>query len=266
MDVLRDQEFFGKTIATYEAGAFAVAVTEYSPATALAWHDHTGPYLTYIERGGYRERLRKSSRECPAGAVVPHIGGEIHADEFRAATRCINIQPNAEWLAEWNLNFDDCQPLVSVGTSSVMARLKLELRRNDRFSTMVSEALILELVAAFVREQQDHVAPRWLRNVRDEIIARFQKPLTLSALASAARVHPVHLARSFRRHFGQTVGAVVRAERIEYSKRRILAGVSLSDVALEAGFADQSHFTRTFRALTGTTPADFRRSNRVPRR
>jgi AraC family transcriptional regulator len=80
-------------------------------------------------------------------------------------------------------------------------------------------------------------------------------------LAHEAGVHPVHLARVFRRIEKRTPG--------EYQQRlQVRAACELLPdpewplvvIAAECGFADQSHFTRVFRKLTGTTPAQFRRT------
>ncbi len=182
------------------------------------------------------------------------------------ATRCINIQPDPAWLVRCRVSFDDCRAVESGVSSSIMSRLVLELRRNDTLSLMVIEALLLELLAAFMRAQHPLPAPTWLQNIHDEILSSFREPLTLSDFASAANVHPVHVARSFRRHFGSTVGEFIRERRVEFAKNRIRAGCALSEVALEAGFADHSHLTRTFRSLTGVTPSEFRRSQSVPGR
>jgi AraC family transcriptional regulator len=72
-------------------------------------------------------------------------------------------------------------------------------------------------------------------------------------------VHRVHLAREFRDHFGLTVGDYVRRRRLARA-RHLLAhtDLPLSAAAADAGFADQAHLTRAFRAAFGTTPGRFR--------
>jgi AraC family transcriptional regulator len=80
-------------------------------------------------------------------------------------------------------------------------------------------------------------------------------------------VHPIHLARTFRARYGISVGEYGRRVRIEWAAAEIARGESsLAAVATEAGFADQSHFTRLFRRYVGTTPARFRAAQvrRVP--
>ena len=72
-------------------------------------------------------------------------------------------------------------------------------------------------------------------------------------------VHPAHLARCFKREYGQTVGEYARALRLEWAAEQLaLDDASLAEIALGAGFADQSHFTRAFRQHAGVTPGRYR--------
>ncbi len=261
----RSSEFFGTDVAVREFGAFVLSVTDYGEG-AIGWHGHARSYLTYVVQGDYCERLHGSTRDCSRHCLIPHVAGEVHRDDFRTAARLINIQPDPQWLERWAVAIDASRRIVSSEHAVTMARIRSELRRDDAFSPMAIEGLLHELMAALMRTQREDPAPRWLLEVRDEIHDRFRETLTLATLASAANVHPVHLARSFRRHFGSTVGALIRHRRVEYAKERIRAGAPLSEIAGDAGFADQSHFTRTFRSITGMTPAEFRRADRVPER
>jgi AraC family transcriptional regulator len=94
-----------------------------------------------------------------------------------------------------------------------------------------------------------------LRDVRDLIAAHYTEPLDLADLAALLGIDSVHVARAFRQHYGCTVGDRIRELRIERAKTRIAAKMPLSEVALDAGFADQSHFTHTFRRAPGVTPS-----------
>jgi AraC family transcriptional regulator len=76
-------------------------------------------------------------------------------------------------------------------------------------------------------------------------------------------VHPVTLARAFRRSFGCTVGEYLRRLRIERATEQLAGGdTPLAEIALAAGFADQSHFSNVFRRRTGMSPSAFRRAAR----
>jgi AraC-like DNA-binding protein len=74
-------------------------------------------------------------------------------------------------------------------------------------------------------------------------------------------VHPAHLSRAFRRHEGRTPTALIQRRRVEHVWRRLCrpGAPSLADIALEAGFSDQSHCTRVFKRLVGIPPGALRR-------
>jgi AraC family transcriptional regulator len=103
--------------------------------------------------------------------------------------------------------------------------------------------------------------PKWLERVRNILEQRFAEPFKLSEIAAEAGVHPVHLAREFRKHYGTSVGEYLRRVRIEYACRELMgSNVAVTSIAFAAGFADQSHFSRTFKRLCGMTPGRYRAS------
>jgi AraC family transcriptional regulator len=72
-------------------------------------------------------------------------------------------------------------------------------------------------------------------------------------------VHPVHLAQAFRKFYHCTIGDHVRSLRIDFACRQLtMTKLPLSEIALLAGFADQSHFTRTFKEALGLPPSQYR--------
>lgn len=262
-------EFFGVRVASRQLGGFSLALTRYERRMSIPWHAHEEPYLTFVLRGGYRERVGAATRDCRPRAVVLHPPGELHADEFGAAAICLNLHIDPHWLRKMSPRgaaLERADVIDSFTSGGIGARVAREFRRADDLSPMVMEGLMLELFAEAARERGSDRAPAWLREVRSTIAARFTEPLTLASLADSVGIHVVHLARSFRRHYGCTVGELIRELRVDFARSRIRSGAPLRDVATEAGFADQSHLTRTFRAVSGSTPAEFRRAHRVPRR
>ena len=134
----------------------------------------------------------------------------------------------------------------------------------DSLSPLAMEGLALELMAEASREANgapETTAPRWLLQVREQLHAQFAESLSLEEIARPAGVHPMHLIRTFRRHYGCTIGEYLRQLRVDFAARRLTASETpLAEIALEAGFSDQSQFTRTFKQITGLTPAQFRRT------
>ena len=142
-------------------------------------------------------------------------------------------------------------------------RLHGEFRLRDEVSRLAIESIALGVLAeASRRVAREADAPgagagcsrraRWSTRISP-------KPLPLADVARRVGVHPVHLARTFRRVHQITFAGYVRHVRIEFARRELAAsGASLSDIAVAAGFCDQSHFSRLFKRYTGQTPAEYR--------
>lgn len=102
--------------------------------------------------------------------------------------------------------------------------------------------------------------PWQTKRVRDYVDADLHGPVSLSAAACHARLSPSYFSRRFRRSFGVTFSRFVAARRIERAQDLMLGEAgNLCQIALACGFADQSHFTRTFSNLMGCSPARWRR-------
>jgi len=98
-----------------------------------------------------------------------------------------------------------------------------------------------------------------------ERISDEPRPAAIADLAALAQVNPAYLARCFRRCYGQSIGQYARRVRLECVARKLTeTREPLSAIALGAGFADQSHLTRTFRAHWGVTPRQYRLGTRSP--
>ncbi len=140
--------------------------------------------------------------------------------------------------------------------------------RSDAAAPLAAEGFALEILAATAREaaidRRVGRAPLWIDAAEEYLRARIGEPVGLSELAHAVGVNPAHLARVFRARFGISVGAFGRRVRIDWAAAEIAKGDRpIAEIAAEAGFADQSHFTRLFRRHVGTTPARFREEARA---
>ena len=129
------------------------------------------------------------------------------------------------------------------------------------------ESLLAELAALAARlplEERTH-PPRWLARVLDKLHAEPAARITLENLSAEAGVHPVHLSRVFRRFQREGIGEYTRRLRVRASCPILLnSKIPLSELSLQLGFADQSHFTRAFRQVTGQTPHTFRAQMSLP--
>lgn len=262
--------FYGDVAKAISTAGFGLMETAYAPALKLPAHSHESTYFCFVIAGSFTEVYGKRSRLCHRSTLVFHPAGETHSDYFHQGARCFNIQMDAQWLERVqqhssviNISADFCDERLSV----LAARLYGEFREIDDFSSLAIEGLILEMLAETSRRSVPKLEPkppRWLRQVREILDERFDESLTLIALSELAGVHPVHLAREFRRFYRSTVGEYVRKRRIDDACRRIsTTDASFNEIALAVGFFDQSHFARTLKKFTGLTPTEYRNAFRL---
>lgn len=90
--------------------------------------------------------------------------------------------------------------------------------------------------------------------------ARACDHISLEDASNASGVGLFHLIRLFQKHLGLTPYAYLTQIRIARSRELLRLGEPVAQVALDVGFADQAHFTKRFKQLTGTTPALYARS------
>ena len=99
--------------------------------------------------------------------------------------------------------------------------------------------------------------------MREILHERFLEPPSAHEVATEVGVHPSHLARAFRATYGDSLGGYARGLRLDWAAERLVrTDEPLVVLAADAGFVDQSHFTRAFKRRFGLTPARYRRAHR----
>lgn len=257
-----------------ELDGVGVRLTEalFPAGATLPMHAHERTIVAVMLAGGFDLVFRTRRFDCPTGMVSVEPAEEPHANRIGAnGARPLVLEITRDALGE---SLRSCAPAVSWPAAfrrsevgGIARRLQRELRRSDASSLLAMETLSLELLAAIAerRERDGDARGRggWVATVRELIHAHLDRPLRVGDLAAAAGVHRVHLGRVFRARYGEAIGAYHRRLRIEWAARELAsADAPLSDVALRAGFADQSHFTRFFRRSMGITPHAYRRQQR----
>jgi AraC family transcriptional regulator len=226
-------------------------------------------HICFLAYGAIEERRPQSSvwRVAPSVRVSPP--GDDHACCYgNVGGRCLVIEPLAL------LGGDDGVPSPTEPTImqdarmvELAARVYREMRADAPHSVsgLVIESIALEVLAQSARWERpraDRRPPTWLAQLQDFLVSDLAVVPDLATLATIAGVHRVHVARAFRDHLGCTVGDYVRRERVRRACELLTAtSVPLSDVAMRAGFFDQSHMTRVMKRFLGVTPASLRRGD-----
>jgi AraC family transcriptional regulator len=242
-------------------------ISNYSPHALMKPHAHDTDCLSLLVRGAFTERISGCERDYARGQIAFLPAGIVHSQAFGAAgARQIIFRPQPDWIEY----LSDCKaPLAdSPHTNAPLFyqlgdRLLEELARNDRYSMLACEGILLEIVAAFGRRGRAIPLrgrpPSWLSAVRDYVRQHAFEPIVLKDLARAAGRHEIHVAREFRRFFGTSVGEFARHLRTEEAARLLLKSkMSISEIALNCGFSSHSHFCREFKGRFGVTPSEYR--------
>ena len=259
--------FYGETLRQHQAGAFSLSETRYLLGSALPRHSHESHYFCFVLRGSYKESYDRKVRSCEPLMILYHPAGELHAQSFdQTAVDLFRIEvtPRRFRYPTHHDLFIEGRDFRGVAPVGIASKLYQEFQEPDAVSHLAIEGLGLELIAALARESKcrsktSRKPARWLAQAHELVKSRYLEHLTLDDIAGAVGVHPVTLAREFRRHYDCTVGGLVRRERIEFACRELLKPEqSIAGVAVSAGFYDQSHFAKAFKRLTGMTPASYR--------
>ena len=228
-------------------------------------HEHESPLYCFVLAGTYVERVGRNECTRSPLALSFYPSGSVHAESYRAPGRHLLLEMDPNWIEygrEGDLRLDVRTDVQDGPPAWLMMKIYREFRRFESDSPEIIEGLMLELLgetSSIAAGPMGPGVPRWFAGATDLLHAHFSDNLGLRSVACAVDVHPVHLARCFRKFKGCTMGVYVRMLRVAHAARRIAGSDdSLVEIALETGFADQSHLSRVFKLHTGMLPGEFR--------
>jgi AraC-like DNA-binding protein len=131
-------------------------------------------------------------------------------------------------------------------------RLEQESRLLWTFAQMVVRHADLKVKSVHIGKESDAV-----QQVREYLEAHYTENVSLEELAAIANLSPFHLLRTFRHQVGLPPHSYLNQVRLIRAKRLLAIGDSISTVAQQVGFADQSHLTRQFKRMWGFTPGQY---------
>lgn len=254
--------YFGERLRTCQAGPIAITETAYADGETLEAHSHETTNVFVVVSGRLTETVgRVSVMHGPDTVVFNPVGLSHHTAFQGPCTRVLNLQFEESWLAPLCERLALVRPARSA-PAHLSARLFREFRSGDDLSSSVIEGLVHELLAELGRvgPRVRRSPPAWLRRAERILEETFPHAPSLGELAAEVGVERTHLARSFRRHLGRSVGETVRAARVRRAEAMLAdRGLSLAEIALDCGFVDQSHLNRAFQVLRGISPGRMRR-------
>jgi AraC family transcriptional regulator len=257
--------FYGSILRKREEHDAIFTELQHASARRLPAHSHELAFYALQIEGDYRERYGRQVKDFGPLTIAFRPAGIPHQDEIGPrGVRFFEIEIRPAWgkrLADCSGSLDygceDCH-----GGELLWLAMKLFFEMRERAPDhLFTESLLAELVGkvGHLPRETARDSPSWLDRVIDKLNSQYSERLTLDELGQLAGVHPVHLSRVFRRCVGEGIGEYVHRLRVRAACTRMSEPeCTLAEIAVETGFADQSHFTRVFRRVAGMSPGVFR--------
>jgi AraC-like DNA-binding protein len=240
-------------------------------------HAHERYAMGVIERGALGFRYRGENIVAPAGSINLSNPGEPHTGHAAVDTGWVYrmfyfdtslLRHAATEIAGRPRGLPYFQ--LGVIHDSFLARLAHRLHaalEESNRSTLEQESRMFEMLARWILHHADDrpvlqtvgQEHRSVKQAREYIEARYTDDVSLEQLARVANLSPFHLVRVFRDQVGLPPHTYLTQVRVGRAKALLSQGRAIAQVALEVGFADQSHLTRRFKGITGLTPGQYRK-------
>lgn len=227
-------------------------------------HEHEHAYFMLTDNCVYKERLGSKTFHHSPNTILWRPPEISHSDGMaRTNGRAFSVYIKDELLRRFS-DYAKIPAEYSEKNSHLVFlanRLRNEFRNWTEGSEFIAEGLVLEMLGYAARKgiPADNRPPEWMVRIVEKLEDEFLESHTNLELADEVGIHPVHLARTFRRYYGRSIGTYLREKRVHCAVHLIMQeNLSLAEIAYASGFSDQSQLTRAFKEIIGITPGAFR--------
>jgi AraC-like DNA-binding protein len=235
-------------------------------------HIHDCFAIGVIERGALKFSYRGQRLVAPAGYINLVIPGEAHDGSAASGEgwtyRMFYLDPGLLQQAVYEISGKmQKSPYFTAGVINDdglagYIRTVHQSLEDAAIPLIEQESLLLIMLIAFIsRHAQERLSMRSVGKenqavtlVREYIEDTYTQNSSIKDLASLCNLSPFHLIRVFREYIGVPPHIYLKQVRIKRAKALLAKGFSMAFVAHEAGFTDQSHFSKQFKQITGITP------------
>lgn len=267
MKYLTTGNFFGNTSKELRLNGITLTETEYTHEW-VDWHYHENAYFTFLLNGKLIEGNKKEKIIYTPGSLLYHNCEEPHYNiKPRGYAKGFHIELNSCWFE--TLQIPDCKSKGSliIENPAVLKTMNVIVSgfrtKNYGADLLIEELIISVLDNIFTNGGPAHAQcrkPNWVKAARELLHDNFTQNLSLEFLGNELGVHPVHLSRSFRKYFNCTVSGYISKLKLQKSLQLVSnKNIKLTEIAYLCGYADQSHFLRNFKKLTGLAPSSYRK-------
>ncbi|MDE1180547.1 AraC family transcriptional regulator [Paraburkholderia sp.] len=229
-------------------------------------HTHDEFVISANVNGHERVWIDGKTFEADTSTLTTYNPGELQSSEIAGADvwlcASLYVRPDAferyfhatfEFDAPYAVRPDFTRELISMVSMSSDADIE------ERCVSLLHR-LIAPTSRAAAAENRAGAQSR-IKRVQTYLLSDLSVVPDLQSLAASEGISAAHLVRSFHRETGLPPLAWQMQQRIAHARTLLRSGHPIAMVALDAGFADQAHFTKAFVRFMGMTPGQFRQIN-----
>jgi AraC family transcriptional regulator len=264
MNCSRPGQFYGKPNETLHLNGIILNDSDYTQ-DFVDWHYHENAYFTFLLAGNALDGNKKTTHECSAGSLLFQSWQEPHYNvKSKHYTRGLHVEIKPSWFTAFDIPVSAVEGSIRITDPAQIASMYnvfKEMKLHNGENQLAIDALLVQLFDVLTNEKRsgDSQAPAWLGVVKEALHASPER-WKLIELAKLANVHPVHLSRYFSKYFKVTLGDYIRTIKVQKALSLLPnKHMSLTEIANECGFADQSHFIRSFKLSHQLTPLHYRK-------
>jgi AraC family transcriptional regulator len=258
--------FYGAPNICVEVPGFSASLmTATVPAEDVPVHRHSNTSIIYVLSGRYRSTADGIREHCDGGTLIFNPSGTVHRDSFEVPGGrflAITASDDTSRLINQVCSLSSSALAISSGESKAIAAALCRGSHSARLGDVrKTEEMCWDLVSAFAGAKfwREHESCGWVRRARELLQDECSTNLRLSEVAARLEIHPVYFSRAFRRIFRCTPQQYIVRCRLQKAMHLLrFSRAPLSQIAIESGFYDQSHFSRSFRHHFGVAPYRYR--------
>jgi AraC-like DNA-binding protein len=238
-------------------------------------HFHDEFVMAIFARGAQRNRVCRKTGVASAGTVMFIHPGEVHTGEaverdlgwdycaFYPSEALVHEMADAVLPGKGPVNFGrDIMHHAPAMTKGLLQSASVLTHSED---ALEKECVLFQLLSTLISRYGQRTtrgaaishARADVRRAIEFLHANYQRPVSVLDVASAVGLSEFHFMRLFQQSTGLSVHRFLTQIRLIRAKSLLSVGVSAARTALDVGFFDQSHFSRTFRSHFGVTPGGF---------
>ncbi|MCA0234037.1 MAG: AraC family transcriptional regulator [Bacteroidetes bacterium] len=250
------------------------------------WHQHPEYEIVYIHKGSGKRHIGQHLSHFEEGELmfigpnVPHLNFGYGADYEHEE---IVVQLRDTFLGESFLQSPELQDINRLfelskkglnffgETRQEVANLMLTLPQLGHFERLIQLLIILQKLATSkeynllkingISYEHSHREEARIRQIYGYVEQHYQHEIDVQTVADLANLTVPSFCRYFKKITQMTFTDFVNEYRIKQASKLLVQNHSVTDVCYSSGFNNLSHFTKTFKAVTGKTPREYKKAN-----